>query len=48
MSFAGADADEEDAGEVVDGKTDEIRVIDVESPETEDVTEGVGKGLELR
>ena len=48
LSFAGADADEEDAGEVVDGKTDEIRVIDVESPETEDVTEGVGKGLELR
>lgn len=48
LSLAGADADEEDAGEVVDGETDEIRVIEVESPETEGVTEGVGKGLELR
>jgi hypothetical protein len=44
LDLAGADADEEDADEVVDG---EIGVIDVENPETEDVTEGVGKGLEL-
>ena len=36
-----------DVVEVVDGETDEIGVIDVENPETEDVTEGVGKGLEL-
>lgn len=35
------------ANEVVDGEADEIGVIDVESPETEDVTEGVRKGLEL-
>jgi hypothetical protein len=42
LSLAGADADE-----VADGEVDEIGVIDVENPETEDVTEGVGKGLEL-
>jgi len=36
-----------DADEVVDNETDEVSVIDVENPEKEDVTEGVGKGLEL-
>lgn len=41
--------DESSAGadEVVDGEADEIGVIDVESPETEDITEPVRKGLEL-
>jgi len=34
--------------EVVDNEADdEVCVIDVENPETEEVTEGVGKGLEL-
>ena len=42
MDLAGADADE-----VADGETDEIGVIDVENPDTEDVTEDVGKVLEL-
>ena len=42
LVLAGADADE-----VVDSETDEVCVIDVENPETEDVTEGVDKGLEL-
>lgn len=36
-----------DADEVVDGEADEIGVVDVESPETEDVTRRVRKGLEL-
>jgi len=43
LSLAGADTDE-----VVDGETDEIGVIEVESLETEDVTEGFGKELELK
>jgi len=43
LSLVGADTDE-----VVDGETDEIGVIEVESLETEDVTEGVGKELELK
>jgi hypothetical protein len=43
FNLAGADTDE-----VVDGETDEIGVIEVESLETEDVTEGFGKELELK
>jgi len=39
LDLAGADADD-----VVDSEADEICVVDVENPETEDVTEGVGKG----
>ena len=35
------------ADEVVDSEADELCVIEVENPETEDVTEGVGKGVEL-
>lgn len=35
------------ADEVVDSEVDEICVIDVENPETEDVTDGFGKGVEL-
>ena len=42
LDLTGADEDK-----VVDGETDEIGVVDVESLEAEDVTERVGKGLEL-
>jgi len=43
LELTGADADEV----VVDSEIDDICVIDVENPETEDVTEGVDKGLEV-